>query len=309
MFKNRYEFNQETLSYDRIERTFKERFTKILLLGFSVFSGILLISLAVFLYFFDATDYITSQREKRMIVAQYEQLEERVEQLNAVLEELQGRDDNLYRLVLNAEPIPSSVRNAGFGGTDRYKALREFENSDLIISTTRKIDELSKKIVIQSQSYDEVIELAREKALMVRCLPAIRPVSGRESEITSYYGYRMHPILNTPRMHTGVDFAAPRGTFVYATGDGTISETHYNGGYGRQIVIDHGFGYKSSYAHLNKILVSEGQAVKRGDLIGEVGNSGLSTSTHLHYEVYLNGQMVNPINYFFDDINPEELAE
>lgn len=309
MFKTKYQFNSETLSYDKIELTLKEKIIKVLLFILAFGASISLISFIIFKIFIDSTSYRTMQREKKQLVSQYQTLNERVEQLTAVLQDLQQRDESLYRLTYNAAPLPSSVRDAGFGGSDRYKDLKGYENSELIISTTERLDKLARRLVVQSKSYDELIALAKAREKKMRHIPALIPVDKKYSFVASAFGYRKHPILGIVRMHEGVDMDAPRGAKVYATGDGVVVGARYNGGYGRVVSIKHGYGYETRYAHLQKMLVRKGQKVKRGDVIGLVGNSGLSTSSHLHYEVRVNGKPVNPINYYFSDISPSEYVK
>jgi murein DD-endopeptidase MepM/ murein hydrolase activator NlpD len=221
---------------------------------------------------------------------------------------LQDRDDNIYRVIFEAEPIPSSMRRAGFGGTDRYAALRGYKHSDIVINTTRTMDVIASQLYVQSKSFDEVFDMARNKELLLAALPAIQPVSNRElRRIASYYGYRTDPFYKIKKFHEGLDFSAPVGTEVYATGDGVVTRIErLSGGYGNYIIIDHGFSYETLYAHLSKFEVRRGQKVKRGQVIGYVGNSGKSTAPHLHYEVRRNGRPVNPVHYFFNDISPDE---
>ncbi len=306
MLGSKYQFNPETLSYTRVSLSIRERLLKLSVIVFSAAALIALISFTVFSLFIDSADYRHMQREKKQLIQQYDVLNQRVEKLSSVLTNLQDNDDNIYRVIYNLNPISKSVREAGFGGTDRYKDLKGFDNSSIVVSTTQKIDKLTKQFVVQSNSYDEIVKIANQRKDRLASIPAISPVSKKRARLASFFGYRIHPILRTKRMHEGVDFSAPRGTKVYATADGVVRNTKYSGGYGRQILIDHGHGYKTRYAHLNKSLVRRGQKVKRGDLIGHVGSTGLSTSPHLHYEVLKNGSPVNPINYYFNDITPEE---
>ncbi|HAN78880.1 MAG TPA: peptidase M23 [Bacteroidales bacterium] len=303
--REQYRYNPRTLSYDKVKFSPREIIFKLLGIVLFFSTGIFLVSFLIFSYFFDTTSYRAMQREKQQLVTQYNILLEKLEQADNVLVDIQKRDDNIYRTMLNKEPIHAAVRNAGFGGTDRYEKLRGFENSGLIIEAHKKMDVLSKRLVVQSESFDDIAKLATDYSKMLTAIPAILPVSLKEGHITSTFGFRIHPILRSYKMHTGVDFSAPRGTAIYATGDGVVEATKYLGGYGRQITINHGFGYRTRYAHLHKILVRNGQKIKRGDLIGEVGSSGLSTSNHLHYEVIHKGDLINPVDYYFNDIDPK----
>jgi murein DD-endopeptidase MepM/ murein hydrolase activator NlpD len=231
-----------------------------------------------------------------------------MENVEKVLGHLQETDDNLYRTIFETEPVPSSYREGGIGGVNRYEELEGFSNSDLIVETATRLDRIRKKIYVQSQSFDELIAFAREKEEMLRSIPAIQPVSNIDLKRTaSGFGFRIHPIYKISKFHSGMDFTAPTGTDVYATGDGVVSTVKSaRRELGNHIIIDHGFGYQSVYAHLDGFNVRVGQKVKRGDVIGFVGNTGLSTAPHLHYEVLANGRNVDPALFYFNDLSPEE---
>lgn len=307
MPKAKYHFNPHSLKYERAMMPLKNRLLRLLgwLATALVFSTIIILI---------AYNYLDSPKEKQLkreineLTFQYEILQKRIAQAEAVLREIQHNDDNIYRVVFEAEPIPSSIREAGFGGVDKYKALSGYDNSQLMVETTMRIDKLLKQLYIQSKSFDEIFELAKSKNEMLASIPAIQPISNKDlTRIASGFGYRIHPVYKTTMMHTGVDFTAPVGTEVYATGNGTVSVVEKNGkGYGNSVTIRHGFGYETLYGHLSKILVREGQKVKRGDVIGLVGNSGLSTAPHLHYEVIKNEAKINPVNFFYNDLSPEQ---
>ena len=306
MFQSKYVFNNSTLSYDKIELSLKEKILRFSLYSVSFLAFVALLSYGIFIYFYDTASYQSMRQENKQLKEQYKNLNKRMDKMAGVLEEIEERDDNIYRVILQKEPIPKSMRNAGFGGTDRYKKFRGFNNSDMIIKTTKRLDKLSKKMVVQSESYDEVMDLAKERSEKIKHIPAIRPVDMSNSYVTSYYGYRFHPIYKRREMHQGVDFAAPIGTKIFAPANGRIVKVAYSGGYGRMLIIDHGYGYKTRYAHLSKILVKKGQKIERGETIGLIGNSGLSTGPHLHYEVQKDNVKVNPINYYFKDVSPKE---
>jgi murein DD-endopeptidase MepM/ murein hydrolase activator NlpD len=230
-----------------------------------------------------------------------------IEKISKALEDIQMRDDNIYRVIFEANPIPSSIRMAGFGGANRYTKLESMDNSELIISVAKKLDILSKQVYVQSKSYDDVVRMALGKEKMLASIPSIMPVSNRDLKRTaSGWGMRMHPIYRIPRFHYGMDFTAPTGTDIFATGNGIVKEVGRNAGYGNIVLIDHGYGYETMYGHLSRTNVKIGQTVNRGDVIGFVGSSGASTAPHLHYEVMKNGQKVNPQNYYFQDLNPLE---
>jgi murein DD-endopeptidase MepM/ murein hydrolase activator NlpD len=257
---------------------------------------------------FDSPKEKMLNREIEQYKAQYKALNDKLENINAVLADIENRDDNIYRAVFEAEPIPNSVRTAGIGGSDRYAKLEGFENSELIIETSKKIDKISRQLYVQSKSYDEVFDLAKNKASMMACIPAIIPVKGGATKVGSGFGYRIHPIYKTMQMHTGVDILVPRGTPIFATGDGTVEANRAGtlSGYGIVVVINHGFGYETLYGHMSKMVARPGQKVKRGELIGYVGSTGMSTAPHLHYEVIKNGKKINPVNFFYNDLTPAE---
>jgi len=311
MAKVKYFYDPRTLSYRKIERTWRHKIRDI---------GIFLLSsfMFAFLFYVLADNFIDSPKEKRLkreldnMVLQYEIMNQRLNQVTTVLEDMQFRDDNIYRVIFEADPIPNEVRRAGFGGANRYKNLEGYSNSDLIIETRKKLDVITKQAYVQSKSFDDVLGLAKNKDKMLQSIPAIQPVANKDlRRMASGFGYRIHPIYKVRKLHTGMDFSATIGTPIYATGDGTISSDKGSDkvgghGYGRYVVIDHGYGYKTLYAHMSKIIVKPGQHVKRGEIIGYVGNSGSSTAPHLHYEVVKNGQKINPINFFYNDLSPEE---
>lgn len=307
MSKVKYRFNTRTLSYERVELTTKVKILRVLsfLLASTVF-GIL--------FFFLVNNYIDSpkekmlKREKNQLLSQYELLNKRMDQVNEVLEDIQRRDDEIYRVIFEAEPIADNIRKAGFGGVNRYKQLEGFKNSELIVESAQKLDQISKQLYIQSKSYDEVYKMATSKEKMLASIPAIQPVANKElKRMASGYGMRMHPIYKRRKMHTGMDFSAEQGTEIYATGDGVVAEVENSRrGYGNHVVLSHGYGYKTLYAHMTQYIVRRGEKVKRGQVIGYVGNTGTSVAPHLHYEVIKNGEKVNPVNFYFNDLTPEE---
>ena len=310
MVKKKYKFNPETLSYERVGISLKERFGKILTY-LSSSLGLALIMVLVFLNYFETPRSKALKRENQQLLTQYELMLRDLGRVEKVLADLQQRDDNIYRVIFEADPIPSTIRKAGFGGTNKYTHLENLSNSNLLIETARKLDILSKEAYVQSKSYDEVLKLALNKEEMLASIPAIMPVANEDLKRTaSGWGYRIHPIYKVRKMHYGMDFTAPTGTPVYATGDGKVVETSGTSrsrvGFGLLVKIDHGYGYETLYAHLNSFNVKVGQEVKRGEIIGYVGNSGGSTAPHLHYEVHRNGSAVNPQHYYFRDLTPQE---
>ncbi|MAZ31138.1 MAG: peptidase M23 [Flavobacteriales bacterium] len=307
MGKVKYYYDTEELAYKKIERSKIRIFKQILL--FLVGANLLAFSLlALFFTFFDSLKEKELLREIEQLEAQYKLLDEKITNSFLILDEIQDRDDNIYRVIFEADPIDASIRKAGFGGVNRYKEYEGFSHSNLIIDVNKKVDQLSKAIYVQSKSFDEVLEMVGKKEEMLSHIPAIQPVSNKNlKRMASGYGYRIHPIYKTRKMHWGMDFSAPKGTPVYATGNGKISKAiRSRRGYGNQVRIDHGYGYETFYAHLNKFTVKQNQKVFRGDLIGYIGNSGTSTAPHLHYEVVKDKKRVNPVNYYFNDLTAEE---
>ncbi len=310
MPKSKYRFDPESLSFDKIRLSFKGLILRLLTY---FFAGIAISAFFYFTFsqFFDLPKERILKRENEQLKLQLEIFQKKLDQISAVLEDLRQRDDNLYRTIFEAEPIPRSVREAGFGGVNRYADLEGYENSELIISTAQKLDKIMKQVYIQSKSYDELIKLALNKEEMRKSIPCIQPISNKGLERTSSgFGWRIHPFYKIRVFHPGFDFAAPIGTEIYATGDGTVIKVENNfHGYGKMIMIDHGFGIQTLYAHLSEFKVFPGQKVKRGQVIGLVGNTGLSTGPHLHYEVIRNGEKVNPVNYFFNDLTPDQFEQ
>ncbi|MDD3701400.1 MAG: M23 family metallopeptidase [Bacteroidales bacterium] len=307
MAKPKYIFNQKTLAYEKYTTSWKRR-----LLGSLYYllttSTIAFAFVAAAYYFLGSPKERMQERELEYMQLNYEKLTEKIAKLEGLLNEMQERDDNIYRVIFEAEPIPSSIRKAGYGGVDRYEALSGYRNSEIVVETSKRLDRIASMLYVQSKSFDEVLELARNKSEMLASIPAIQPVKNTDvRRISSHFGVRLDPFYKVNKFHQGIDFSAPVGTEVFATGNGTViqvSKNHY--GYGNVILIDHGFGYRTMYAHLSAFKVRKGENVKRGQLIGNVGNTGKSTSSHLHYEVHKNNKPVNPIHFFFDDLTPEE---
>lgn len=307
MAKIRYHFNTKSLKIERVQTTLRQKVVRIL--SVSATSLVFATAILVLAYnFIESPKERMLQREIEQYELQFKILNDRLDQVQKVVTDLQDRDDNIYRVIFESEPIPSSVRKAGFGGADRYSKLEGFKNSEIIENTTRKLDQITSQLYVQSKSFDEVFALARRKEDLIAAIPAIQPVSNKDlRRIGSYFGYRTDPFYKVTKFHEGIDFTAQVGTDVYATGDGVITQVERSyGGYGNCITINHGFGYSTVYAHLSRMGVRRGEKVKRGQVIGQVGNTGKSTSPHLHYEVRKGGKPVDPINFFFNDITPEE---
>jgi len=307
MAKVKYYYDTKTLSYKRIKLSKLNKIRNLFyfLIG-SAFTGLIMV--IIFFQFFDSPKEKILNREIKQLSTQYNVVQNKLNQVELVLDDIQHRDDNIYRIIFEADPIPKSIRKAGYGGVNRYKDLTGYNNSELIISTANKIDQITKQLYIQSKSFDEIIELAKNKKDMLAAIPAIQPISNKDlSRMASGYGYRIHPIYKTKKLHAGMDFSAKTGTPIYATGDGKIIKVKRSRrGHGNHVIIDHGFGYKTLYAHMSKYTVKIGQKVNRGDIIGYVGNTGVSTAPHLHYEVHKNGKKINPVNFYYNDLTPEQ---
>jgi len=307
MPRTKYKFNHETLSFDRIRLGLRQTFLR--LFGYFVASLLLAgIYGFIFMFVFDSPQEKALKREIAQLTLQYELMNREMENVEKVLVHLQETDDNLYRTIFETEPLPSSYRNGGIGGVNRYQELEGFSNSELVIETARRLDRIRKKVYVQSESFDELIAYAKEKEEMLSSIPAIQPISNKDLKRTaSGFGYRIHPIYKISKFHSGMDFTAPTGTDVFATGNGVIKEVKSaRRELGNHIIIDHGFGFQTVYGHLDGFNVRVGQKVKRGDVIGFVGSTGLSTAPHLHYEVLVNGSHTDPAMYYFNDLTPEE---
>ena len=263
--------------------------------------------LYLFLMFFPSPREKQLLREKATMESQLEVLNSQVDQMQVVMTDLQQRDDNLYRVLFGAEPIPLSVRQGAQRKIDYYEQLAKMTNSELAADLTLKVDLLEKEIYVQAKSYDEVAQMAKEQEIRMENIPAIQPVMNKDlKRVASGYGMRIDPVYHVRKFHQGMDFTAPTGTEIFATGNARVEFTGWKQGYGNTVILDHGYGYKTLYAHLYKSLVRKGQKVRRSDIIALVGNTGKSTGPHLHYEVRLNGKPVDPRNYYFYDLSPEE---
>ena len=298
MRKEYYIYNPETSNYERAKSTPRQRTLGILQRIFYA-AGILVILFGGLYWFLGTPSENALRIENSELEARYEVLSHQLDEALGVLEDLQQRDDNLYRVILQTDPISPYIRKSGNGNINRYEHLEDMANADMIIENSQKIDFLKRQLYIQSKSYDEIIALCKQNDE--------QPVANKDLKYTaSGYGRRIDPIYKTIKFHHGMDFSANTGTPVYATGNGTVTTSGRQSGYGLTVEIDHGFDYKTLYAHLSKILVKRGQKVKRGEIIGLVGSTGKSTGPHLHYEVVNKGRKVNPVNYYFMDLTEEE---
>lgn len=305
-----YKFNPHTLSYEKVKTTFVDRLKKVsFTMAFGTVLGVVL--MVIGLRVFESPRQKRLERELDLMEHQMDNMRQAMKRNEAVLADLENRDNSIYRTLLQAEPIVDSVRRAGMMGQS-YEEFDGYDHSDVIKLTAKRIDDFTKRLYIQSKSFDEVYKMASRKQERLAHVPAIMPLRKNSCSIISGFGTRYHPILHYRRMHTGVDLSAKTGTPIYATGDGTVQVAGRSddlSGYGISVLINHGFGYQTLYGHMNDVKVRPGQKVKRGELLGHVGSTGLASGPHCHYEVWLNGNKVNPIFYFFNDLTPHEYEQ
>ena len=309
MSKVKYYYDHDTLSYREIKITNKNRISGVLLfLSASFFFGITSLLILLNSDIINTPSEVAQKRTIENYKLQFDILNKKLSQLETVIADVENRDNNIYRVYFEASPIPEEQRRAGFGGVNRYKDLEGYDNSDLVINTTKRLEILTKQTVVQSRSLDEIERLAKNKASLIEAIPTIQPIKNKYlTRVASGYGYRIDPFTKIRRFHYGMDFTAKRGTPIYATGNGIIKRAdNRSSGYGKHIRIDHGFGYVSLYAHLSKYKVRRGQKVKRGDIIGYVGNSGRSVGPHLHYEILKDNKKINPLNFYYGNLSAEE---
>ena len=311
MARIKYIYNTETCQYERVSTSAWD--VALNLLGFLTVALIIAIGiLLVFNRYFESPKEIVLRKENEELRLHYDILDYEMTDVQDMLHNLKERDDNVYRLIFEADPIPSSIRSAGSGGSNKYKDLlnKDLIQEDLIVDDFNRLDKLKRQMYIQTKSYDEIIDLALHKEEMLAAIPAIQPINNKElTRLASGFGLRIHPIYKIKKMHTGLDFSAPRGTPIYATGAGKVKKainSYRKTGYGNQVEIDHGFGYITKYAHMQMIIVKKGQSVNRGDLIGYVGSTGGSTAPHCHYEIIKDGKKIDPIQYIIQDVTDEE---
>ncbi len=303
----KYKFNPQNLSFEELNFSPREK-------AMRVFSFFLMIVLFISFFYFLFDYKIESPKVGRMIsdqenlVLQLKIMNNDIQYMDERMEDMRYNDDHIYRTYFEVSPLSASLREAGFGGANKYEFYKNSKYAILLTEIDRNLDKVSKKLVVQSKSYDDVLFMARTKEKRLNARPAIQPISIKKLvRFGSAFGMRMHPILKLRKMHEGIDLTAPRGTPIFATADGVVLQASLTtGGYGNKILIDHGFGYRTLYGHCYKINVEKGQKVKRGDIIGTVGSTGLSISPHLHYEVHIHGKKVNPINYYANDLSADE---
>lgn len=308
--KEKYIFNTQTLSYEKAVVGWGTRILRVGAFIIAAFVFSLAIS-TVYYRFFDSPKEKILRSELNEMRGQYAIMRQELDRLSSVLEELHYRDGNIYRVIFEAEPINDDTWQAGVGGVNRYKHLDKYDNGDLMKELVMKVDKLKKQMTIQSKSYDEVASLITNKQQMLASIPSIQPIMNKKlTRMASGYGMRIDPIYKIMKFHEGMDFTASVGTEVYVTGDGTVEAVNFAyGGYGNEVLVNHGYGYKTRYAHLNQLSVRPGQKVKRGDIIGKVGSTGKSTGPHLHYEVIRNGRHTNPVYFYFNDLKDSDFQK
>jgi len=309
MAKVKYYYDSESLAY-KIIRPLKRRsfgYFMLFLLASSLF-GFLAFVVLLNTPFFETPKDKFQAREIENLKIRYDILNRKMDQVDEVLNSIEDRDNNLYRTYFNSSPISEEDRKAVFGSENRYKKLEGYDNSELVVNTTKRVDVLSKQLVVQSKSLDEILKLAKSKEKLLAAIPAIQPVRNENlKRMASGFGYRSDPFTKARKFHEGMDFTAKMGTPVFASGDGVVARADNTAsGFGNHIVIRHGFGYETLYAHLSRYKARIGQYVKRGDIIGYVGSTGRSEAPHLHYEVHKNGDVVNPLNFYYGNISAAE---
>ncbi len=308
--QTRYIFNQLTQNFEVLETSKSRKVLRFFLILLALLGVAFLFAVLLFT-FFKSPKEKSQARELEYMKLQYEILNDRLDNIEILLTDMEQRDNDLYRVMFEADPIPRSVRRSGFSDADRYAGLYGYMNSNQVLNAARKLDVISSQLYHQSVSYDTLFAMARNKSDMLAHIPAIFPLKETEIKyISSYFGYRPDPIYKIEKFHSGIDFSAQKGTEAYATGDGVVCDVEKgHWGYGNMVTIDHGYGYKTRYAHLQKAAVRRGQQVKRGQLIGFIGNTGKTTGVHLHYEVLKNNAPINPINFFYKDLTPDEYEQ
>ena len=310
MAKAKFQFNPKTLSFERIDNTIRHRFGNIIShLASGLFIGLGLFIL--FALFIDSPHEKELKSENAELEAQLQLLNSQLDEVQEVLTDIEQRDDQLYRVVVQADPIASNIRHLS-SSQDKYKSLLEKSNSEIAVQTTAKMDDIRRQLYTQSLSFDEVTNLVKNKEDMLLCIPAIQPVLNKDlKRMASGYGMRIDPIYNTPKFHAGMDFSGETGTEIFATGKGTIEFKGWMQGYGNAVIIDHGYGYKTLYGHLNGFLktLRVGTKVNRGDVIAYMGSTGKSTGPHLHYEVHYRDKVTDPRNFYYMDLSPAQYDE
>ncbi|NQX91455.1 MAG: M23 family metallopeptidase [Flavobacteriales bacterium] len=310
MARYRYKYNPKSLVYEKVPYSTKDYFwwaAKALAVVLVVATA----SIYIFDKYFESPELRDAKRENEFLQEEIDVLSDEMNQMAEVLSDIEERDDEIYRSIFGTSPYPEHLRNPGIGGSNRFKDYEGYSNSDMVIDAKKQVSKLQRTLVAQSKSFQELYDLARTKSKMLAHIPAIQPVRNEDlKRMASGYGRRIDPIYGVIKMHWGMDFTAPTGTEIFATGDGEVVRVQRKtSGYGKNVIIKHGFGYETLYAHMSEIKVRVGQKVKRGEVIGLIGNTGKSVGPHLHYEVIKDGKKVNPALFYFNDLTPEQYQE
>lgn len=307
MGREKYIYNKHTLRYEKVEVSSKQR----LLRGLGV--GAAFAAYTALVFAFAPKQGNTSQNQELSELKQkFSEVNEQLDLMSSALTNIHDRDASIYRQVLEMEPSDDGVWNGGRGGNDKYSDLRNLSDADLLVETSKKISKLKHQLAVTASSQDDIIDQAKDKQKMLKCIPSIRPIANPKKKLQhlSGFGYRIHPVFKIKKMHTGIDFGAKKGTPIYATGDGKVVRVEYKpNGYGRNVVVDHGYGYKTLYAHMSKVMVKVGTKVAKGTQIGKVGSTGTSTSPHVHYEILYKGKKINPMPFCLDGLSTEEYKD
>lgn len=308
--KEKYVFNTQTLSFEKAVVSWGTRILRTL--GFLIAALVFSLGISTIYYrFFDSPKEKVLKTELNEMKNQYALLSREVDRLNSVMGDLHYRDGNIYRVLFEADPVDEDVWQAGSGGINKYRYLDNYDNGELMKDLATKTDKLRKQMAIQSRSYDAIADLIQNKQNMLASIPSIQPISNKKlNRMASGFGWRIDPVYKISKFHAGMDFTCSVGTEVYVTGDGVVETVNFSyGGYGNEIVVNHGYGYKTRYAHLSRFKVRPGQKVKRGDVIANTGNTGKSTGPHLHYEVLKSNNAVNPTYYYYNDLKDADYAK
>ncbi|WP_298296853.1 M23 family metallopeptidase [Hydrotalea sp.] len=307
MRKIKYYYNTHTLRFEKLEVPLRVRILQVIgFIAATLVTGILLV-LLVF-QFVDSPKEKLLRQQNRDLAENYTLIQERVKQLEVQMQELEDRDNNVYRTIFESTPIPDSARTRIIETKNEIKLLEGQTETELVNNIKNQLNNLTLRVVYQGKSYGDIDSMIKNKEKLLLAIPAIQPVSNKNlNRIASGFGYRIDPVYKVTKFHAGLDFAAPLGTPIYATADGVVQTAGFNtGGYGNEVVINHGYGYQTLYGHMYKVKAREGELVKRGEVIGYVGSTGKSTGPHCHYEVHKNGKPVDPIYYFYNDLTPAQ---
>jgi murein DD-endopeptidase MepM/ murein hydrolase activator NlpD len=307
MKKIKYYYNTNTLRYEKLETPLRVRVLRIFGFLAAAFVTAVFISFIAFKFVGSPNERLLGIENERL-KDKYHEMNDAVKALEKQMKELEKRDNSVYRSIFEATPIPDSARAKELEAEKEIRTIQNMNDRDLLNSIINTLNTLSSRVQAQSTSYNEIDKLVSNKELLLSHTPAIQPVSNKElSRLASGFGRRIDPIYKTVKMHAGLDFAAPQGTPIYATADGTITTAgNTNNGYGNHVVINHGYGYETLYGHMVRVKARPGQSVKRGEVIGWIGSTGKSTGPHCHYEVHKNGQKINPIYFFYNDLSPDQ---